>query len=232
MKTGFSLFPLLSLAMSAAGSGRNDMTAELEDAAVEKRIQQLRMGELTVKTAPGAEVRVEQTRHEFLFGAALANGLAEHDAAAFSEADRKMFLKVLADNFNYAVHENSLKWYDCEKTEGNVDYATADRIWEYCRDLEIPMRGHCLYWEKEKHCMDWLKPLDNERLRAAVVRRGLDVTRHFQGRINEFDLNNEMINGDFFRRRLGPGVVNEMAWIAKAGNPDAVLYLNDYGILY
>ena len=40
-----------------------------------------------------------------------------------------------------------------------------------------------------------------------------------------------MVQNDFFRRRLGYGIVNEMAYMAKAGNPDAVLYVNDYGIL-
>jgi GH35 family endo-1,4-beta-xylanase len=79
--------------------------------------------------------------------------------------------------------------------------------------------------------MPWLRDLDDDELHAAVVRRALDVTRHFKGRIGEFDLNNEMINGDFFRRRLGYGIVSEMAWLAKVGNPDAVLFVNDYGIL-
>jgi endo-1,4-beta-xylanase len=40
-----------------------------------------------------------------------------------------------------------------------------------------------------------------------------------------------MINGEFFRRRLGYGIVNEMAYMAKAGNPDITLFVNDYGIL-
>jgi endo-1,4-beta-xylanase len=229
MQTALSLFPFLSIAMSAAGPGRDELPAELDPLAVEKRIAALRQGEMTVQAAPGAEVKVEQKRHEFLFGAAVANGLAENAGDAFADGDRRMFLKILSENFNYAVHENALKWYDCEKKEGQVDYAVADRIWEQCRDLGIPMRGHCIYWEKERCCMDWLKPLHPEQLRAAVVRRGLDVTRHFRGRIQEFDLNNEMVNGDFFRRRLGYGIVNEMAWIVKAGNPDAVLFVNDYG---
>jgi endo-1,4-beta-xylanase len=231
MKSIFSLFPVLNLSMNAGGPGRDEAAADLDEAAVEKRIAALRKGELIVKAAPGVEVKVEQKRHEFLFGTAVANGLAESDGEAFSAADRKKFLEVLAHNFNYAVHENALKWYDCEKKEGQVDYTVADRIWERCHELGIPMRGHCIYWEKEKLCMDWLKPLNNERLRAAVVRRGLDVTRHFQGRISEFDLNNEMINGEFFRNRFGFGIINEMAWIARAGNPDAVLFVNDYGIL-
>src|SRR5688572_12528448 len=36
-------------------------------------IRRVRMGKLVVQTTPGAEVRVEQLRHEFWFGAALAN---------------------------------------------------------------------------------------------------------------------------------------------------------------
>ncbi|MBN2351959.1 MAG: endo-1,4-beta-xylanase [Spirochaetales bacterium] len=227
--------PLSSLSILSvpglAGDKTDDVEAALSPAAIEKRIRELRMGVITVKAAPGARVRVTQIRHEFLFGTAVANGLAENDASSFPGEERKRFLEILSQNFNYAVHENALKWYDCEKAPGVVDYSVADRIWEYCRGLGIPMRGHCIYWEKEKCCMDWLKPLTPEQLRAAVVRRGLDVTRHFKGRISEFDLNNEMVNGDFFRRRLGSGVVNEMAWIAKAGNPDAVLFMNDYGIL-
>lgn len=203
----------------------------LSPSAIQERIKELRMGSLTVQTSPGADVQVKQIRHEFLFGTAITNALAENAPDAMSAADREMFLKILAENFNYAVHENALKWYDCEKQYGVVDYSVADRIWEYCHALDIPMRGHCIFWEKDEHIMPWLRELDNDRLRAAIKRRAIGVTEHFKGRIEEFDLNNEMINGDFFRRRLGYGIVNEMAYMAKAGNPNVTLFVNDYGIL-
>jgi GH35 family endo-1,4-beta-xylanase len=210
---------------------QDDIAAKLTPSAIEARIAEIRMGDIMVKTKPGAEVKVQQTRHEFLFGTAITNQLAEKDSNSLSPEDRKMFLKILSENFNYAVHENALKWYDCEKQPNVVDYSTADRIWEICHDLNIPMRGHCIFWEKDKYIMPWLKQLNNDELRAAVNRRAIGVTKHFKGRIEEFDLNNEMINGDFFRRRLGYGIVNEMAYMAKAGNPNVTLYVNDYGIL-
>jgi endo-1,4-beta-xylanase len=205
--------------------------AGIAPAAVQARIRKLRMGRLLVKTRPGADVEVRQLRHEFLFGTAVPDELAEKAPRAMSGRDRKMYLKTLGENFNYAVHENALKWYDCEPREGKVDYYLADRIWELCHERNIPMRGHCIFWEKDQFNLPWLHQLDNERLRAAVRRRVLGVTEHFRGRITEFDLNNEMINGDFFRRRLGYGVLNEMAWMAKAGNPEVRLFVNDYGIL-
>ena len=203
----------------------------LRPSAIRARIKRLRMGTVTVQTSPGANVEIRQTRHEFQFGTAITNGLAEIDPIAMSSSDRSAFLKILAENFNYAVHENALKWYDCEKQYGVVDYSVADRIWEYCHEFNIPMRGHCIFWEKDEHIMPWLRALDNDRLRAAIKKRAIGLTEHFRGRIGEYDLNNEMINGSFFRRRLGYGVVNEMASMAKMGDHDARLFVNDYGIL-
>jgi endo-1,4-beta-xylanase len=209
----------------------DDISKKVTDEAIDARIAGIRMGDILVKTKPGADVRIEQVRHEFLFGVAITDNLAEKSENAMSDKDRKKFLQILEDNFNYAVHENALKWYDTEVEYKKVDYYLADRIYELCRERNIPMRGHCVFWAKDKYVMPWLKELDNDELRAAVVRRSTDVAKHFKGRIDEFDLNNEMINGDFFRRRLGYGIVNEMAWIVKAANPDAKLYVNDYGIL-
>ena len=210
---------------------QDNVSKEITEEAMNQRISEIRKGKIIINTAPGAEVKVEQIKHEFLFGAAITDNLAEKSGNAMSDKDRKMFLKVLEDNFNYAVHENALKWYDTEVERGKVDYYLADRIYELCEERDIPMRGHCVFWAKDEFNMDWVKELNNEELRAAVISRATDVAKHFKGRIGEFDLNNEMINGDFFRRRLGYGVINEMAWTVKAANPGAKLYLNDYGIL-
>jgi endo-1,4-beta-xylanase len=225
------LIPVATALIAPACVAQDDIAAKLTPSAIEARIAEIRMGDMIVKTSPGADVNVRQVRHEFLFGTAITNHLAENDTNTMSPQDRKMFLKILAENFNYAVHENALKWYDCEKQLNVVDYSIADRIWEICHELNIPMRGHCIFWAKDKYIMPWLKQLNNDDLRAAVARRAIGVTEHFKGRISEFDLNNEMINGDFFRRRLGYGIVNEMAYMAKAGNPDITLYVNDYGVI-
>jgi endo-1,4-beta-xylanase len=214
-----------------AAFASGDVSAKLTPSAIEARIAEIRMGDIIVKTKPGSTVKVQQARHEFPFGTAITNRLAETDEETLKGKDRKMFLKVLSENFNCAVHENALKWYECEKKPDVVDYTVADRIWEICRDLNMPMRGHCIFWEMDEHIMPWLRDLDNDRLRAAINRRAIGVTKHFKGRIDEFDLNNEMVHGEFFRRRLGYGIINEMAYMAKWGNPSIILYVNDYGIL-
>lgn len=232
MRATSNLFTILLLLMMALSVfSQDDIAARLKPEAIDARIAEIRMGDLIIKTRPGAEVKVQQVRHEFLFGTAIPNSLAETDENAMSAGERKMYLKILEENFNYAVHENALKWYDCEKEPGVVDYSIADRIYELCAGRNIPMRGHCIFWAKEKYAQPWLKKLNPIELRAAINRRGYGVTQHFKGRISEFDLNNEMVHGEFFESRLGYGVINEMAWMVKAANPDAKLYLNDYAIL-
>ncbi len=231
MKAGRIFITVVILLLSVNCFAQRPTERSLSQEELEARIAEYRMGDIIVKTAPGAEVEVKQVRHEFLFGTAIPNSLAENSLRPMSEENRKMYLKTLSENFNYAVHENALKWYDCEKKPGVVDYSVADRIWEMCNELNIPMRGHCIFWAKEEFVQNWLKELKNDELRLAINRRGIGVTEHFKGRINEFDLNNEMIHGDFFRRQLGYGIINEMAYLAKAGNPDCKLYMNDYAIL-
>ncbi len=47
----------------------------------------------------------------------------------------------------------------------------------------------------------------------------------------EYDFNNEMMHGDYYQERLGPGITKTMAdWIIKY-DPEAKLFLNDYDIL-
>lgn len=222
--------PLFFLGLSGQAQDQAVLDRITEEA-IQERIEQHRMGEIIIRTKPGAEVRIEQTRHEFLFGTAIPNHLAENSEEPMSKKERKQFMRILEDNFNYAVHENAMKWYDTEKVQGEVDYSVADRIWELADSVGIPMRGHCVYWEKDEFNSEWLKQLDNDALRKAVVQRADSLINHFKGRIHEYDLNNEMIHGNFFRRKLGWGVINEMAWLVKAHDPDAKLYLNDYGIL-
>ncbi len=205
--------------------------AKITPDAISARIAEHRMGDLVIKTKSGAKVSIKQTRHEFLFGTAVPNHLAEMSEDPMTPEERTKYLRILTSNFNYAVHENAIKWYDTEKEQGVVDYSVPDRILEILTALNVPMRGHCVYWAKDEFLVDWLKDLDNNELRSAIGSRAKSLISHYKGKINEFDLNNEMLHGDFFRSRLGYGVINEMAWMVKAHNPDAKIYTNDYGIV-
>jgi GH35 family endo-1,4-beta-xylanase len=225
----------LILVVIIAGCFAADAVAadKLAPEAIEGRIREHRMGELVVRTRPGAEVKVEQQRHAFWFGTAISNSMVPGSSRrTMDKATRAKYQEVLAANFNAAVHENALKWHNCERSAtGGFNYSTAEAIYRWCAANGIPMRGHCMFWATDRNVQGWVKELEGDALREVVERRARDATSRFKGRIEEFDLNNELIFGDFYRRHLGDGIIKQMALWAKEGNPDAVLYLNEQGSL-
>jgi GH35 family endo-1,4-beta-xylanase len=197
--------------------------------ACEEGIRKNRMGTLVVQTAPNAAVKVTMLRHEFLFGTALGHQMWSDRTPADV---REKYLQIVRENFNHAVHENALKWYHTQNGgPGPSNWADADKVYNWCKENNILMRGHCVYWGIEQFVQPWLKKLDDAALREALEKRGKEVAEHWKGRISEFDLNNEMIHGDYYAKRLGDGITKEMFGWVKAAYPEAVLYVNDYSIL-
>ena len=74
---------------------------------------------------------------------------------------------------------------------------------KWCEDNGLRLRGHCVFWCVDKYVQPWLKELDDDSLRVAVQRRAIDVLGKYKGRIPEYDVNNEMLNGDYYKKRLG-----------------------------
>jgi GH35 family endo-1,4-beta-xylanase len=93
------------------------------------------------------------------------------------------------------------------------------------------MRGHNLFWEKEKYAMPWLLKLDAKDLRAAVERRLTDTVTRYKGRLVCWDVDNEMLDGSFFRGRLGADIVPWMFKEAARLDPKTPLFVNEYAIL-
>lgn len=187
-----------------------------------------RMGTIVVKTNPGVRVTVKQQAHEFWFGAAVASHMFSGE---ISSADKKKYLTVLKENFNCAVHENAMKWYATERKRGEITYKYADAALKWCTDNGLRMRGHCVFWSVDQFVQDWVKDLDDQSLRQALEERATGLLSHYRGKINEFDVNNEMVHGDFYARRLGESIRKEMFQWCRKANPDVILYVNDYGIL-
>ena len=216
---------LPSVLVILAASAMAGETASPDTAAA---IRKLRMGTLVVQTAPGAAVKVTQLQHEFWFGTAAAWRWFKNP----DDPTSKKYLQVLKDNFNAVVHENALKWYHTEpKAEGEIDYSDPDRVVAWCEANGLRVRGHCIFWGIEGYVPKWQKTLDDAALRRVIERRAKEVTSHYKGRISEYDVNNEMMHGDYYAKRLGQGIVADMFRLAREGDPAARLYVNDYGIL-
>jgi GH35 family endo-1,4-beta-xylanase len=88
-----------------------------------------------------------------------------------------------------------------------------------------------VFWGVPNFVPQWQKDLDDDELLDIVQARALDIGRRYRGRFAEYDLNNEMMHANYYEQRLGPDITRRMAEWVRQGDPDAVLYLNDYDVL-
>jgi endo-1,4-beta-xylanase len=210
-----------------AAFGAN-VSDELTPDAIAARIRQYRMGDFIIKAKPGAEVHIEQLRHEFWFGAALSSGAF---SGRMSAEDQRKYEETFLANFNAAVTENALKWHSMEPRRGQINYRTVDAILAWTDRHEIPLRGHNIFWGVPNYVQPWLKSMDDATLRETLKARALDVGKRYRGRFAEYDLNNEMLHANYYADRLGPSITKQMADWVKQADPGARLFVNDYDIL-
>ena len=195
---------------------------------IDHDIAKLRKGELIVKTKPGSIVTIEQSSHEFWFGCAITNGFVSERMPA---EDKKQYKEKFLENFNSAVTENAVKWLDMEKKQGEVKYDAVDGILAWTEENNIPLRGHNIFWGIPNRVQPWLKEMNDEELTMALKNRAETLATRYKGRFAEYDLNNEMVHGNYYEDRLGKDITKKMAEWFHNGDPDAKLYLNDYDIL-
>ena len=195
---------------------------------MDQSIDSNRKGKIVIKAKPGAKVKVEQVSHEFWFGCAIPNSFAD---GSMSENDKKQFKEKFLANFNSAVTENAVKWATMEPRKGEVDYSMIDSILNWTEANNIPIRGHNLFWGVPKFIQPWVKELSDKDLELTIKSRAETVTTRYKGRFAEYDLNNEMVHGNYYEERLGADITKKMAQWSQTCDPEEKLFLNDYDIL-
>jgi endo-1,4-beta-xylanase len=191
-------------------------------------IANLRMGTLVIQAPAGANVSVEQVRHEFWFGATLPTGVF---TGRTSPEDIAKFKETFTSHFNAGVIEGAFKWHEMEPERGQVNYAVVDRMLAWAAQQGIPVRGHCIFWGVPNRVQGWVKGLTDDELRLAIQQRARAIGARYRDSFAEYDLNNEMIHANYYEQRLGSGFIKQMALWVKDGDADAKLFVNDYDIL-
>jgi endo-1,4-beta-xylanase len=208
--------------------------ANAQYSGINDSIARYRKGELIIQAKPGSKITVDQLRHEFWFGCAIPNSLA---GGGMSKDNLQKFKEKFLENFNSAVTENALKWMIMEPQKDKVNYAVVDSILSWTEKNHIPLRGHNLFWGIARspntglqYVQEWVMELSTVELRQRIQERAETITKRYKGRFAEYDLNNEMIHGNFYEDRLGPEITKIMAQSALKGDPDAKFFVNDYDV--
>ncbi|KAH7660983.1 Endo-1,4-beta-xylanase protein [Dioscorea alata] len=168
----------------------------------------------------GNVVKVRQIKNSFPIGTCISR----------STIDNEDFVSFFVKNFNWAVFGNELKWYWTESQQGQLNYADADELLDFCNKNDIQVRGHCIFWEVQSVVQSWVQNLNKNDLMNAVQNRLNSLLTRYKGKFRHYDVNNEMLHGSFFQDRLGNDIRASMFKTAQQIDPSPILFVNDYHV--
>jgi GH35 family endo-1,4-beta-xylanase len=204
--------------------------------AAEARIEQNRKGDLTVlvkdnagKPVRGAQVAVRMKKHAFLFGTAVSG--AAFSNGRMSAEDLAKYKQKIVELFNFSVMENETKW---PQWANEASHPATLAVIDWLRQNGVQVRGHNLVWPS------W----NNTNVKAAQDARGdpaalakvitdhiAETTTALSGRLVDWDVINETFTNHDFMDILGRQAMVDWFKAARAGDPAAKLYINDFNIL-
>ncbi|CAI9264239.1 unnamed protein product [Lactuca saligna] len=212
MLAGFQIFPVDRKARFKQLKQQTDK--------IRKQDVTLKFSNLDESNMQGKMVIIKQIQNSFPIGSCISR----------SNIDNEDFVSFFLKHFNWAVFGNELKWYWTESQQGNFNYRDADDLLEFCNRNNIPVRGHCIFWEVEDTVQNWVKNLSKSDLAIAVNNRLTGLLNRYKGKFKHYDVNNEMLHGSFYRDRLGNEIRPNMFKIANKLDPSSVLFVNDYHV--
>jgi endo-1,4-beta-xylanase len=209
-------------------------------------IRNKRMADATLKVLradktplANQEVKIEQTRHQFLFGTAafdlvpLANG--QYSGEEKEQAERRA--EKLTNLFNTATLP--FYWGRFEPQRGKPMTGQLKNAAKWCIERGMSVKGHPLCW----HTLtaEWLLSMSNPEILVAQTERIKRDVSDFRGLIDMWDVINEAVIMPIFDKydngitRLCKEVgriklVGAMFDAARAENPSAILLVNDFDV--
>ncbi|RKR92009.1 endo-1,4-beta-xylanase [Micromonospora pisi] len=177
-------------------------------------------------------------RHDLYIGTAV-------DMAALNDPADPQYRQLVGSQFSSVTAENVMKWESLEPTRGTYNWGPADQLIAYAKQNNQRVRGHVLVWHNQ--LPGWLTTgvadgsIDTAELRDILRNHITTVVKHFKGKIWQWDVVNEAVSDPwdnppalhykgFWAQHLGPGYVADAFRWARAADPNALLFYNDYNI--
>jgi endo-1,4-beta-xylanase len=149
---------------------------------------------------------------------------------------------IIAQNqFNSLTPEFELKPDIISPREGVFDFTVADRLVDWALENNMEVRGHTLLWHVTTP--DYFLQGTRDEIKTRLETYISTVIGHFKDRVKIWDVVNEVVSTDIFRGSEGIGPDRRSNWYeavgnadyvewaflaARAADPDAILFLNDY----
>jgi GH35 family endo-1,4-beta-xylanase len=210
-------------------------------AAAENRIDQIRKAPLTINvkdaagnSIEGATVEVVLRRHEFGFGSAIAANPVLND----NTVNGTRYRAIVKSLYSRVVIENALKWPNWQSSR-----QTGINLVNWLVNNGLEVRGHNLVWPNWQFLPGSLKTNYDNRvatdgaaaaanwLRQTVIDHIADEASTMAGKLIEWDVINEPYTNHQLMDILGNSAMIDWFGQAKQSDPNAGMFINDYGIL-
>ncbi|KAK1970034.1 family 10 glycosyl hydrolase [Colletotrichum sublineola] len=164
------------------------------------------------------------------FGASSDDGILEKgDTAA-----------IISQKFGQVTPEYSMKWGWIHPKRDYFEFQQADNLVRWAQENgDMVVRGHTLLWDNglSTGLPTWVTDIkDPENLTEVIETHVKTVVEHFKGKVRSWDVVNEPFNDNgtlkntHFMDVLGEEYIGIAFRAAKAADPDAKLYINDYNL--
>jgi endo-1,4-beta-xylanase len=146
------------------------------------------------------------------------------------------YIALVLSQCSVLVPSWDLKWRAVESRQGEFDFQGADLLVGLARLNGKQVRGHTLMWHRA--IPQWVPQSRVVDLALEHIER--TVTR-YHGHITQWDVVNEPIHAASpvsglrqspFLAQAGPGYLDQAFRRAAAAGPDAVLFMNEFGLYY
>ena len=160
--------------------------------------------------------------------------------ATFFGANPAAYDAVVAREFNLIVAGNVMKWSSIHRdSRYSYRWANPDSMVAFAQANGMKVRGHTLAWHQQNPTWLTNTTWDPETLKVVLKEHIDSVVGHYKGKILAWDVVNEAFNdgtgslrvtGSPWAALLGAAYIDIAFQEARAADPAALLFYNDYNL--
>eukprot|EP00659_Diplonema_papillatum_P023059 gene23059-35332_t len=140
------------------------------------------------------------------------------------------------DDFSEVTAGNIMKMSYLHPSENTFSWGNADKLANWAGSNGLKLHGHTLIWHSDYQVPKFMKSYGGN-FATMLEKHCKTIADHFSGKVSSWDVANEAINdggscyrNSVFYQKLGKAYLPLCFKAARAGDPSATLYYNDYNI--